>query len=102
LATLVRKSASQYQGDVFALLKLLRDLEALHREIQETYFQDALPQSRQALYALLREMESTGGWPYIPRKVLKSFLNQTTQPLEQADETDEFQDTSLIDEAESK
>ena len=51
-------------------------LEQLHHEIQQGYFQSALPDSRQSLYALLRDIEENGGWPYIQRwKLQELFAN---------------------------
>lgn len=66
--------AADCQGDPIALLQLLRRLEQLHRDIQQEYFQSALPNNRQALYALLRDIEENGGWPYIQRWKLQSLL----------------------------
>jgi hypothetical protein len=66
--------AEQHVGDPESLLKLLRLLEHLHRQIQEGPFRDALPTNRQALYSLLRDMEVAGGWPYIPRLQLRTFM----------------------------
>jgi hypothetical protein len=37
-------------------------------------FQVSLPDNRQALYALLKDIESQGGWPYIERMKLQSLL----------------------------
>lgn len=62
------------EGDATALLKLLRQLEQLHREIRDGTFQESLPNNRQQLYALLKDIESEGGWPYIERMRLQSFL----------------------------
>ncbi len=75
----VQAMGQQLKGDSLALLKLLRVLEALHREIREGVFQDALPQSRQNLYSLLRDIEAEGGWPYINRMRLQAFLDQMEQ-----------------------
>lgn len=74
LAQSIRTAAQRAAGDVVGLLALLRLLEELHREICDTQFQAALPNNRQALYKLLREIEHNGGWPYIPRKKLEAFL----------------------------
>lgn len=74
IAQLVRATAQQHGGDGLALLSLLRLLEQLHQEVREGLFQEALPQNRQALYAMLRDMESEGGWPYIGRGSLRSLL----------------------------
>jgi hypothetical protein len=67
--------ADSYQGDSFRLLALLRTLEGLHRDVREGLFQAALPDNRQALYKLLRNIENNGGWPYIHRMKLQSFLD---------------------------
>nr|WP_315863108.1 hypothetical protein [Thermosynechococcus sp.] len=74
LAERIRMAAAQANGNVHDLLALLRLLEQLHREICDNQFQAALPTNRQALYKLLRDIETNGGWPYIPRKRLESFL----------------------------
>ncbi len=66
--------ADRDREDPIALLHLLRTLEQLHREIQQDYFQSALPSSRQALYTLLRDIEENGGWPYIPRWKLQALF----------------------------
>jgi hypothetical protein len=76
IATLVQEIAAQYQSDSLALLALLRTLEALHQGIRDGLFQAALPDNRQALYALLRDIEADGGWPYIHRMRLQSFLSK--------------------------
>ncbi|MGM3305384.1 hypothetical protein ACSQ6I_05235 [Anabaena sp. WFMT] len=70
----VKDSAQACQGDVTALLALLRQLEKLHREIRDGIFQDSLPDNRQRLYSLLKDIESEGGWPYIERMRLQAFL----------------------------
>jgi hypothetical protein len=75
--------AAQCEGNAPALLALLRTLESLHREICTHQFQDALPNNRQALYAFLKDMESQGGWPYIPRLRLRSFLEQFIETKEE-------------------
>ena len=89
LSSRVRSVASQFPQDVHVLLSLLRALESLHREICEDYFQGALPENRQALYNLLREIESKGGWPYIPRMKLRSILKQLLEEEEVPTEGEE-------------
>ncbi|WP_227788874.1 MULTISPECIES: hypothetical protein [unclassified Nodularia (in: cyanobacteria)] len=74
IATAVHDVASISQGDAIALLALLRHLEQLHREIRDSAFQESLPDNRQKLYSLLKDIESEGGWPYIERMRLKAFL----------------------------
>jgi len=74
LATEIHSLASSHQDDALVLLALLRALEYSHREIRENLFQESLPNNRQALYALLRDIEETGGWPYIERMTLRSLL----------------------------
>ena len=70
----IQELADRDQADPIALLRLLRTLEQLHREIQQGYFQAALPNSRQALYTLLRDIEENGGWPYVQRWKLQALL----------------------------
>jgi hypothetical protein len=88
VATVVRTLAQGKQGDNLALLALLRQLEALHREIRDGIFQAALPDNRQTLYALLRDIQSEGGWPYIQRMKLQAFLAK--MPVEAAPEPDDY------------
>lgn len=77
----IHEIADVDRSDPIALLQLLRTLEQLHREIQQGYFQSALPDSRQALYALLRDIEENGGWPYIQRWKLQAlFANLSETP----------------------
>jgi hypothetical protein len=78
----IREIAARSAGDVLALLHLLRTLEKLHHEIQEGYFQAALPDSRQSLYALLRDIEENGGWPYIQRFKLQALCAHLLQEEE--------------------
>jgi hypothetical protein len=70
----IRSEALKSKNDTTELLSLLRVLEDLHRKIRDDYFLKALPDNRQALYSLLRNIEQNGGWPYIPRIKLKKFL----------------------------
>ena len=74
IADRINGIADRDRADPIALLHLLRTLEQLHREIQEGYFQAALPDSRQSLYALLRDIEENGGWPYIQRWKLQALF----------------------------
>jgi hypothetical protein len=83
----VRAIADRYQGDTLELLHLLRTLEFLHREIQEGYFQASLPSSRHSLYTLLRDIEESGGWPYIERGKLQSFLKNLTDLHAEGDQS---------------
>lgn len=87
ISTTVQLVAQSCQGDMLALLKLLRMLENLHREIRDGLFQETLPTNRQALYTLLRDIETEGGWPYIPRMKLMLLLTNL-QPEEPEQESD--------------
>lgn len=81
MANAVRDRSVKLQDRPLALLDLLRILENLHREIREDLFQKSLPDNRQDLYALLKEIEAEGGWPYIARPHLRSLLvNLSTEP----------------------
>lgn len=73
IATVVHDASQVCQGDTIGLLALLRQLEQLHREIRDGVFQESLPDNRQALYALLKDIESEGGWPYIERMRLQAL-----------------------------
>lgn len=66
--------ANDCQGEHQSLLALLRVLESLHRDIREKLFEPSLPNTRNSLYNLLRDMEETGGWPYIERMKLQDCL----------------------------
>ncbi len=66
--------AKSQEGDSQSLLALLRTLEQAHREIRESLFQASLPDNRQNLYALLKNIEESGGWPYVERMKLRSLL----------------------------
>lgn len=70
----VQVAARKRANDCEALLALLRQLEGLHRDICETLFQESLPNNRQHLYYLLKDIEVNGGWPYIQRMKLKELL----------------------------
>ncbi|MEG3440210.1 hypothetical protein V0288_23980 [Pannus brasiliensis CCIBt3594] len=76
LRATVTAIAKENQGDCHGLLLLLRTLESLHREIRSGLFEPSLPDTRQSLYGLLREIEETGGWPYIERMKLQFLLGK--------------------------
>ena len=71
----IKAEAEQSRGNISEILALLRTLEELHRDVRDTLFLNALPTNRQALYALLREIEQNGGWPYIPRFKIQDFID---------------------------
>jgi ABC-type antimicrobial peptide transport system ATPase subunit len=75
IATIVQTVAQQNQGQTVELLAILRLLERLHQDIRDNFFQESLPDNRQALYALLRDIEMSGGWPYIHRMKLQALLS---------------------------
>ena len=74
IVDLTRALAKKHQGESHNLLSLLRTLELLHREIREELFQPSLPDNRQKLYGLIKDIEETGGWPYIERMRLTTLL----------------------------
>ena len=67
--------ASEADGQPDVLLQLLRRLEDLHRTIQDGPFRASLPADRGELFNLLQSMEKSGGWPYIPRLQLRTFMD---------------------------
>ena len=71
----LRALADQEQNSPDNLLLLLRELEAVHRDVQEGPFRQSLPENRQKLFSLLETMEKSGGWPYIPRLQLRTFID---------------------------
>ncbi|NEQ77745.1 MAG: hypothetical protein F6K24_07830 [Okeania sp. SIO2D1] len=70
----LRALAKNHHDDPMAMLAILRTLEGLHQELREGLFQQVLPDNRQALYNLLKDIEAKGGWPYIPRLRLRYIL----------------------------
>lgn len=66
--------ANELQGQPEALLALLRQLEQLHRSVQDGPFRGSLPADRSQLFSLLQSVERSGGWPYIPRLQLRTFM----------------------------
>ena len=71
----IQALSDQVDGDSEALLLLLRRLEELHRNIQDGPFRSSLPADRGELFNLLQGMEKSGGWPYIPRLQLRTFMD---------------------------
>lgn len=78
--------AEQLTGDPEGLLTLLRDLEQLHRRIQDGPFRSSLPADRNHLFTLLQGMEKSGGWPYIPRLQLRTFMDLLQHDQEGTDQ----------------
>lgn len=78
--------AEELQGNPEALLQHLRQLEALHRTIQDGPFRNSLPADRNRLFELLQNMESSGGWPYIPRLQLRTFMDLMQNDVEPGEE----------------
>jgi hypothetical protein len=77
--------AQDCEGDVIAILALLRHLEQLHTKIRDGIFQENLPDNRQRLYSLLKDIESEGGWPYIARMRLQAFLVNLSEEVNNED-----------------
>ena len=71
----LRALADQEQNNPDNLLLLLRELEAVHRDVQEGPFRQSLPENRQKRFSLLQTMEKSGGGPYIPRLQLRTFID---------------------------
>jgi hypothetical protein len=79
--------AEKHKQDSLFLLCLLRNLESIHREIRVEMFESSLPETRNDLYQLVKDIEEKGGWPYIERmrlqdlmKNLKSNPDNVTEP----------------------
>jgi hypothetical protein len=67
--------ATELEGQPEDLLTLLRQLEQLHRSVQDGPFRGSLPADRSQLFSLLQSVERSGGWPYIPRLQLRTFMD---------------------------
>lgn len=87
VSTRVRALAKECEGNSWVLLSLLRTLELLHREIREQMFETSLPDTRKALYQLIKEIEETGGWPYIERMRLQDLLSNLQEDSETISES---------------
>lgn len=79
LVQVVQAAAQSREGDCVELLALLRLLNELHYNIRDTLFREALPDNRQHLYRLLKDMENKGGWPYIRRMKLTALLEHLNE-----------------------
>jgi len=92
----IEAAVESCEQDTASLLSLLRVIEQLHRRVFNDHFVPTLPNSRQALYALLREMEAEGGWPYIPKMRIYELINylnaQAAAIAEQEEDDDPDQD----------
>ncbi len=82
LAQTAEQAAIARAGKEIDLLALLRLLEQLHSQIRDAWFQESLPTNRQRLYALLRDIEVNGGWPYIQRMRLHTLVKALHDELE--------------------
>lgn len=76
IVKLVNTVASKCDKDSDRVLALLRTLEGLHRQIRVEQFEPSLPNTRKDLYALLKDIEESGGWPYIERGKLQTFIKR--------------------------
>jgi hypothetical protein len=79
LLTALQDLAEECSDQPEALLEILRSIEGLHRIIQDGPFRSSLPEDRNKLFTLLQVMERSGGWPYIPRLQLKTFIELLDQ-----------------------
>lgn len=74
--------AEQQAGDSLAILMILRSLSATHGRIRDHLFLPNLPSTRHELANLLRDMEESGGWPFIERMRLQNFLINLDRQME--------------------
>jgi len=80
LTAQIEAIAHQHQNSAPALLAILRTLEAQHRHICQELFIPALPNSRHALFNLLLDIETNGGWPHIYRLQLRELCQNLENP----------------------
>ena len=76
--------AEKKQQDLLFLLSVLRSLELVHRQIRTELFEPSLPETRNDLYQLVKDIEEKGGWPYIERMRLQDLLQNL--PLDRNEE----------------
>jgi hypothetical protein len=74
--------AQKSQEDSMLLITILRKLEFTHRQIREELFEPSLPDTRHGLHGLLKDIEETGGWPYIERMRLENLCTKLLQASE--------------------
>ena len=86
IVTRVNIASTQCDNDPQRLLELLRTLEALHSDIRVNLLEPSLPNSRNDLYELLRDIDETGGWPYIERMKLQAFLKHLSSDIDMAND----------------
>ncbi len=72
----VEQAAQARAGACVELLMLLRLLEEMHRLILDGTFRESLPNTRQALYRVLQDLEEAGDWPYLPRLHIQALMQQ--------------------------
>ena len=87
IVTRVNIASTQCDNDPQRLLELLRTLEALHSDIRVNLLEPSLPNTRNDLYDLLRDIEETGGWPYITRMKLRAFLQNLPPEVENSSDS---------------
>ncbi len=76
LSTKIWKLAENCKEDSLLLVIILRKLELIHRQIRAQMFEPSLPDTRNHLYLLLRNIEENGGWPYIERMRLQDICEK--------------------------
>ncbi|WP_244352863.1 hypothetical protein [Thermostichus vulcanus] len=72
----IKQAAEVRAGACVDLLMLLRLLEEMHRLILDGTFRESLPNTRQALYRVLQDLEEAGDWPYLPRLHIQALMQQ--------------------------
>ncbi|MEN9230053.1 MAG: hypothetical protein Q6L68_04040 [Thermostichus sp. DG02_5_bins_236] len=72
----IKQAAQVRAGACVDLLMLLRLLEEMHRLILDGTFRESLPNTRQALYRVLQDLEEAGDWPYLPRLHIQALMQQ--------------------------
>ena len=78
--------AHQSEEDTMVLVTILRKLEFIHRQIREELFEPSLPNTRHDLYSLLKDIDETGGWPYIERMRLRNICEKFLQASENVEQ----------------
>ncbi|HAC62647.1 MAG TPA: hypothetical protein DCF68_03695 [Cyanothece sp. UBA12306] len=90
IVTMVQSVAFDCKGDLQNLLSLLRTLESLHRQIRSDLFEPSLPNTRNNLYEILKDIEENGGWPHIERMKLQKLLQNFSIKIKNTDLSDDL------------
>lgn len=101
ICTQIWNLSEKSKDSTLDLVLILREIESVHRQVREQLLDQSLPDTRHRLYIIIKHLEETGGWPYIPRMRLNQlcqYLTTKDSGLDSSPKTN----TNLISENDSK